>query len=199
MSIVDIYKNRFTSRTDSIGIWDQNWKQVFVDARPIACSVDEPSKNMEHPVETGAVITDHRIILPVEIRLSMIMLAVDYENIYKEIKQAYLAGTLFTVWTRTAGYENMMIVGMPHEETPENIDTITMALSFKEVIFVSPTFLPLPPSAVKNKDNGSTKEKGQVKASAPSAQTEAGAKGSLLKEGLGDSVKNAKAKIGSLF
>ncbi len=28
---------------------------------------------MEHPVESGIIITDHRIILPVEIELSLIL------------------------------------------------------------------------------------------------------------------------------
>jgi len=196
MSLIDIYKNRHTSLTDTIGIWDKDWNQVFKAARPLSCSVDEPSKNMEHPLETGSVITDHRIILPVEIKLSLVMIAIDKENVYKEINEAYLAGTLFTIWTRTAGYLNMMIVGMPHEETPENIDTITMALSFKEVQFVSPTFLPLPPSAVKNKDNGSTKEKGQVKSTEPSAQVENGAKSNV--EG-GSIAKAGKDKVVGWF
>lgn len=163
MSLLDIYNNRNTPLTDEIGIWDQNWSQVFATARPLSCSVSEPSKNMEHPVETGAVITDHRIILPVEIKLQMIMPAVDKEEVYRAIWSSYLAGTLFTVYTRARSYFNMMIVDMPHEETVEQFDSLAMALSLKEVIFVSPFFEPLPPAKVKEKTNASTKEKGEVK------------------------------------
>jgi hypothetical protein len=77
------------SLNDLVGIFTQDFNQVFIRARPIKASVKEGAKSMEHPLETGATTTDHRIILPVEIELSMIMQAVDYRDTYEDIKQAF--------------------------------------------------------------------------------------------------------------
>ena len=55
---------------------------------------------MEHPVESGAVITDHRIVMPIEIDLSLILASADYTDVYKAIRQYYYAATLLTIQTR---------------------------------------------------------------------------------------------------
>lgn len=155
---------------DVVGIWDQDFRQVFADSRPVKASVVEPSKNMEHPIETGSVITDHRVILPVEIDLSLIMKAATYAAQYGQIRAAFISGELFYVHTRTGVYKNMMITDIPHEESPEMFDTITMALKMREVQFVTAQFLPLPPRKVESKPNQSTKDRGQIQGKTPTTE-----------------------------
>lgn len=160
MSFLDIFRARSTR--DVVGIWGSDYGQVFQKSRPVRCSVTESSKNMEHPLETGAVITDHRIILPVEIALDLVMEGAAYYDQYTKIKQAFVKGDLFSIHTKTGIYKNMMIVQIPHQESPDQYDTITMSLTLKEVIFVTAQFQPLPASKVKTSTNQSTKDKGQV-------------------------------------
>ncbi len=184
MSLLDILQNIGTSREDSVGIWDASWQQVFIDARPLNCSVSEPSKNMEHPLETGAVITDHRIILPIEVTMNFVIMGAQYQSVYKEIKQAYLLGTLFYIYTRAQSYANMMMIDLPHEETPDDLDTLKITIGFKQVEFVTAFFEPLPARKVKEKTNASTKEKGQVKSSETPAAVQNDVKSNgLLKQG----------------
>lgn len=135
MSIVRAILDSFAN--DQVAIFTQDFDQVFRQARSIKAVVKETAKVMEHPVETGAVITDHRIINPIEIELSMILQAVDYRDVYRNIKQAYLNATLLIVQTKSDTYFNQMISSLPHEEDPSMYDTIAIALSLKQVLFTS--------------------------------------------------------------
>lgn len=129
-----------TARTDAVAIFDDKFVQLFKNARSIKAVVKEQSKVMEHPIETGAIITDHRIILPTEIELSIMIVSADYKDVYKSIKQYFLQGTLLTVRTRSDTYSNQLIVSLPHEEDASLYEALTIALSLKQVVYVSPQY-----------------------------------------------------------
>lgn len=142
---------------DSVAVFTQDFTQLFKSARPIKAVIKEQAKVMEHPVENGATITDHRIILPIEIELSLILASEDYQSVYNNIKQYYLNATLLTIQTRSGIYQNQLIASMPHEEDPSQYNVLTIALSLKEVIFVSAQYTTLP----KNKGDNSTVKTGE--------------------------------------
>jgi hypothetical protein len=155
MSIISTLLPSFA--TDTVAVFTQDYTQIFLDARGIRATVKEQAKVMEHPIETGAVITDHRVILPVEIELSLILLPASYQDTYKAIRSYYLSGTLLVIQTRTGIYENQLISGMPHEETPEQYDAISLNLSLRQALFVIPAgaITPVKPS------DSTTVEKGE--------------------------------------
>lgn len=109
--------------------------QVFADARPMRVQVSEPAQFMVHPLEDGTQVTDHRIILPVELTISFILRPERYRITYQLIKQAFLASLRFSVQTKTETYTGMYISDIPHEEDPALFDTITMVVQFREVQF----------------------------------------------------------------
>ena len=129
---------------DQVAVFDQDFTQLFKRARSLKAVVKEQAKVMEHPVESGAVITDHRIILPVEIELTLILSSSDYQDVYKSIRQYYLNGTLLVIQTRSDIYQNQLISSMPHEEDPTQYDALALALSLKQVIFVTAQYGVLP-------------------------------------------------------
>ncbi len=139
-----------------VGIFNQDYEQIFRAAQTIKVVVKEQAKVMEHPVESGIIITDHRIILPVEIEISLILTAETYRDVYQSIKQYYLNGTLLVVQTRSGIYENQIIESLPHEEDPTQFDILTVALSLKQVQFVTPQFSAVP----KNNSNSMTQPRG---------------------------------------
>lgn len=141
---------------DTVAVFTQDYKQVFAQARAIKAVVKEQAKVMEHPLESGATITDHRIILPVEIELALILTPASYKDVYKIIKQYYLNSTLLIVQTRSGVYTNQLIAGMPHEEDAELFNTIAIALSLKQVIFVTAQYGIAP----KNPKNSNTVNRG---------------------------------------
>lgn len=145
-----------SAASDVVGIFNQSFQQVFSTARPVKCIVDESAKAMEHPVETGTVITDHIIFLPNEIELQMILPADEYRSVYDQIKQLYKAATVLSVQTRTATYRNMFIYRMPHEENTELFNTIPLSLRLRQILIIQTTTQALPPAAVKDPLDQST-------------------------------------------
>jgi hypothetical protein len=144
---------------DYVAVFDQNYNQVFTKARAIKATIKEQAKVMEHPVESGIIITDHRIILPVEVELSLILQAPDYEDVYKTIRSYYLNGTLLVVQTRSGIYNNQIISSMPHEEDPTIYDALTVSLNLKQVQFVTAQFGVVPKKASNaNKINRGTQQ-----------------------------------------
>lgn len=149
-----------TAAYDVVGIFDQNYNQVFRTARPIKATVKEPSKAMKHPIESGGTVADHIVFLPVQIELSLVLAPDEYRNTYEQIRQTYKSATLLTVQTNVGAYENMWIVDLPHDETPEMFGTISIGLRLEEVKFVEAQFQKMPTSTVKSAANSSTQNNG---------------------------------------
>lgn len=146
---------------DVVGVFDSGFNQLFPDARAIKASIKEDAKTMEHPIEDGEVITDYRIINPVEINLSLILRPETVEDTYKLIKSYFLGEELLTVQTKVDVYSNMVVQAMPHEEDSALQNTITLAFSVKEAIIVEAQFGQLPPTSVAKKGDSSTVDRGQ--------------------------------------
>jgi len=145
---------------DQVAIFDQTFTQVFEKARPLKLTISETAKVMEHPVETGATITDHRIINPIEIEYICVIQSPDYRSVYQQIRQIYQNAGLLTVQSKTASYEHMLISEIPHEENPDYFDAIQIIIKMKEVFFITAQFGMLPPSKVADKTQASTVERG---------------------------------------
>lgn len=149
-----------TAAIDVVAVLDKDFNQVFPDARPIKATVKEEAKLMEHPVETGASVVDHRVILPTEIELSCLLTSDEYADVYQQIRQIWKAGDTVSVQTRTDNYPSMVIYAMPHEETADLIEGVALILQLREIIYVDVQFterkIPVnaAPKNTKTKDRG---------------------------------------------
>ncbi len=139
--------------------------QLFEGARPMRVQVSEPSQFMTHPLESGAKITDHRIVQPVELTLSMILTPRDYRLTYQLIRQTYLNTIRLSVQTKVTTYTGMYIADMPHEEDPALFDTITLILQLREVQIFRTDERLLAGSSVLNPADASTVGRGEQTAS----------------------------------
>lgn len=151
---------------DVVGVYTQDFNQIFSDARPVKAVIKEDSSLMEHPLEKGALTTDHRIILPVEIELFVLLTPSTFKATYDLIKQYFLKGTLLKVQTKTGVYDNQLIKAMPHEEDPEIFDTVILSIALKEVLFTTPQFGIVPRRATQ----GSTVSRGNLQPKAATAE-----------------------------
>lgn len=138
MALTDVQSPN--AAADVVAVFDASFNQVFENARAIKASIREESKTMEHPVETGSTITDHRVKLPTIIELSVVLKSDGYQDTFQQIKDVYNRADLLTVQTRTGSYANMLIQSIPHDETPDMFDTVAVAITLKEVAFVTPAF-----------------------------------------------------------
>lgn len=161
--------NLFPSTQDVVAVYNKEYEQVFRDARPTKAMVKEDSTFMQHPIETGETIVDHRILLPVEVVLVVVTAPGKAAEVYQQIKQLYLRAEPLSVQTRVTTYTNLYIQAMPHEESPDMFDAVTLSLRLKEVQFVEAQYSELPPSKVKDKKDSSTVSKGTQTATTPTA------------------------------
>lgn len=150
---------------DVVGVFDSGLTQLFVGARPIKATVKPTAKLMEHPIEDGASITDHRVFQPIEIELSMVLTPETFMDTHKEIVAAFGSKTPMSVQTKADTYSNMYITEIPHDEEPDVYDTISVALKLREAQIVTAQYAALPPSKVKKKANSSTTKTGQKNSS----------------------------------
>ena len=148
---------------------------AYPSARPMQATVSETGRLMSHPLEDGAVITDHRIIFPTVITLSIIIdprlftfrpiagefgFGVTYRETYESIREDFRQSTQFQIQTKSRTYENMYLQNIPHEESPNQFDTITMILEFSEAKFSTVVIQALGMDNVANQNDTSTLEKG---------------------------------------
>lgn len=124
---------------DSVSVYDSNFNQVFPNARPLRAEPIPRAKLMDHPVEDGQTNTDYKIILPLEVMMTMFIPAPYYRNTYQEIWNLWQSSELLTVQTKVGSYSNMVISEMPHEETTERYDAITMRLRFRQIQIIGDT------------------------------------------------------------
>lgn len=120
---------------DTVGVFDQDYNPLFKDARPMEELITPDSKVMEHPLETGNILTDHTIILPIEIEMIFILPVGFYYNTYETINQLFLNRTIVIVQTKAAVYTNMYIKSIPRRETADMYNRISLSIRFREAQF----------------------------------------------------------------
>ena len=136
-TVANLFSGIGGQQRDKIAIFNQDYSRVFKNADIMDVRVKEDARTMEHPVEDGTIITDHRIILPVEIEIVVSLLSADYPSVYNQIRQNFYDSELFTIQTRTGTYENQMITSLPHAESSEVMNGIVMTLNFRQVLIVT--------------------------------------------------------------
>ncbi|CAB4132131.1 hypothetical protein UFOVP138_54 [uncultured Caudovirales phage] len=147
---------------DLIAIFDASFNQAFTMARPLKVNVNVQSKLCDHPIETGATMSDFRIALPTEIELSLVCTGADYKGVYQSIRDAYNNGQSFILVTKADTYYNLMIQAMPHEETPDMFDVIAIALKLREILIVDTLYQPFTAKKVAKKTDVSTVKTGET-------------------------------------
>jgi len=129
-----------TNAVDVVGVFNSRLAQVFPLARPVTAEILPEAQLMEHPLENGASIVDHRILLPIIINIPLLLTSRDYASVYNQVFDLYTRGEKLTVQTRVRSYRNMVIEKIPHEEAADLQDGVAMTITFREAAFVIPQF-----------------------------------------------------------
>lgn len=141
---------------DVVGVYKQDFTQVFAKARPFKARVKPESDDMEQPLETGATVVDHVVFNPIEIELALLIPAPFYRDVYQQIIQLYQSSELLIVQTKASTYYNQKISGLPHEESADMNDVLSLALKLTQVQFANTEVSTAP----RNPANGNTKNRG---------------------------------------
>lgn len=158
---------------DAVAVFNSEFQQVFADARPLNARVRPRAHVLDHPLENGEPVSDHKVIMPVEIDLMLMAVSENYRDVYAEITGLYATSELLMVQTRASTYENMVIAEMPHEERPELFDILPITLRLRSIKFVEPESSYAP----KDETRADTKSLGeQSAAGSVTVQPDSGAK-----------------------
>lgn len=141
---------------DTVAVFDSNFNQVFQNARPMKCQARPSIRSMDHPLETGQIISDYKITMPVDVMLPVIVTSEFYKDVYAEIYNLMNTSELLVVQTRASNFINMIITDMPDEERPDMFDVITIELRLKQVLLVQAksNFAPADPAKVNTQNSG---------------------------------------------
>jgi hypothetical protein len=154
-----------------VAILDANtFEPLFSGGHVMRATVRDVSKLTSWPVEDGTQRTDHRIVEAVEIDLP-VLLTDATRSLFEQLRAAYLEGRDLIVQTKVSSYTDMMITEMPHDETPEQGESIPVMIKLKEVRTVEATFGALPASRVANPAQADTVQKGNQQTSEADAPT----------------------------
>lgn len=167
-----------TSAVDVVGVFDQNYNQLFSGARPISAKINPVAKMMVHPLEDGTSIADHRVIQPVDAELSVILDPDEYVDTYNAIKSVFNGLSPVTLQTRVDSYPNMYICEMPHDETAAVFDTITMILKLTQALIVTSATIIATPAAATNSATVSNGNQNGTTQTAPTGGNGTGTTGS---------------------
>lgn len=167
-----------TSTQQQVSILDsESFELIFASAQPMRVAVREAKRATKFAVEDGTDRSDHVVRELTEIQIDF-LLADDTRNQFESLRQAFEQNKLVTVQTKVRSYENMLILDVPHDETPELGMAVNVPVRLQEWVEVKPEFGELPAAKVENKSQSSTVKRGQQTSEASGAGTER--KGSVL-------------------
>ena len=157
---------------DLVAILDaETFEQLFVAAQPMRVSVRDTKRATKFEVEDGSIRSDHVVQDQIEIAIDLLLQDQDARDAYQQIKQAKTDNRLVIVQTKVDSYESMLITEIPHDETVELGDAISMPMRLVEWRTVTPQYGALPPSKVKDKKQASTSKGGQKQTTEADAPT----------------------------
>ena len=158
--------------TGLVAILDaESFEQLFTATSPMRVTVREEKKVTKFQVEDGSERSDHVVRLATEIGIDLVIEDEFARGMYLQLQQAWRDNKLVIVQTKVASYESMLIESMPHDETPEMGNGISMPIRLTEWRTVTPQYGSLPPSKVANKKQADTAKQGQ-KQSSPASQAQ---------------------------
>lgn len=138
----------------------ESFETLFASAHPMRVAVRETKRATKFAVEDGSERSDHVVRELTEIQIDFLLVD-DTRNQFESLRQAFDQNKLLTVQTKVKSYESMLIVDMPHDETPELGMAVNVPIRMQEWIEVKPEFGTLPPAKVENKGQSSTVKRGQ--------------------------------------
>ena len=157
-----------TRAVDVVGVYDENFKQVFTEGRPVKATINDDATFFKHPLENSDQRTDHIIFNPVEINLTLILAGREARTAFATIKQAYANQTKLIVKTRADTYDDLYVKAMPHDESPDSYDAVVINLILEEtrIAGADVSFKPL------NSSDSNTVRRGQQRTKTPTDKQE---------------------------
>lgn len=139
----------------------ESFQIIFATAYPMRVTVADNKTATKFQVENGETRSDHVVKNAIELTIDFILIGDDSRNQFDNIHQAYADNKLVSVQTKMKTYENMLIVGVPHDETPAVYDGASMPVQFQEWREIQPEYGELQQKKVAKPAQSSTAPRGK--------------------------------------
>lgn len=133
---------------------DDKLKEVLQKLEITRVAIEDNAKTFEHPIETGAVITDYEIFDPNKASIQAYIANNDRETL-TELEYLYQNGIPLKIRAGSKIVENVLIDGKPYEITSDVFDKTLYSITLKGFLEVTPVYLKLDKAKVRNKSNAS--------------------------------------------
>lgn len=118
---------------------------------------DQSGKMCDFPVESGAMISDHKIIMPRIITVQLVMPGILAGRVIDQLNLYYKQSKKIVIQSFTGIYRNLILESMPVSVKPENVSRPIYDLKFREVLLVEPDYTGETQNPA-NKADGDTKK-----------------------------------------
>ena len=146
----------------AVSIYENN-QEILTDTILIDADAKDEAQTMDHPIESGAVVTDHIVFNPKEITLRCWMPNTPflYNRALSEIQNLYKQSREVKIKIRSDVFEPMILVAKPVMVSADSLDHVIYELSFRQILVAVSQYVPLPVSKVKHKQDASTVSSGE--------------------------------------
>lgn len=157
-------------KTKNITIYDQDKnEEIFKNLCYIDGNIQDDLKMMEHPLETGANITDH-IIDDAKKGTIQCLIYDDDSSSLNEILECFRNRTQLIVKIKNEVFTDLCISSKPVKADIEHYNSTVYELGLKEVQWAQTVYVKMSVPQVKNKKNASTVKTGQKQPQKPKKQ-----------------------------
>lgn len=152
--------------SDVIFVRDSFSNKSLPGVHPIHVTLHHPTKVVRHPVETGQVIMDNKVIMPSEITVSCFIEVSHYPEV-KDTLMDYLDDTtgerLCDIETKTDAYNNMLLYDIVEKQTKDKYDVVEIDLKFIQRMDANISVLKKSSKNARNPQNKPKTDSGIVK------------------------------------
>lgn len=135
-----------------------------------SANVNIDSEMCEHPIETGAKITDASVLNPITAEVIIRMPTALYTQIYQEIVKYYKEKKKIILLTKFDTYRDMVLSAMPYKLNHDEVDRPAIQLKLQQIIEVESSFVQtesgsvpaIKSSTARNYDDTSREDVGRV-------------------------------------
>lgn len=140
---------------DSLDTKDSTGGEIFSITN---VTVTRSANAIKSPVETGHVVFDNKVIMPLEVTMKAIVKAKNWQSVWGTLLRIYndRTYTFYSVYTRGEIIDNLMLVSMDRDETTDKFDAVDITLKFVQIIYATEQA-----KQVENKKDAKTKKSGR--------------------------------------
>ena len=114
---------------------------VFFGPAIINTNVQQISNLTKNPVESGVIVSDHKIKMPPVVTVDMAMPRYLFSSHIEKLEELYNDSIYVNIITKTDFYTDMVLTARPYTLNAKNVDRPIVRCRFEKVVRIIPEYL----------------------------------------------------------